>query len=422
MAQYNMRPTRSASSSGCRFSHIAVATLLGSIASGCVDPNSPLIKKSGEGCDEFQAGTDVDPNLAVNPKVLHFMQAASDFSKNTEAIKSDVLSACSKIATDLGARDTWSAFTDTDDAITNDRHTGACDAAGSRIEDALVAAGTVNAHVALTVSRGECHLDFAEQAQCDAECAANATCDSGSVETRCDPGSLSVVCNGSCDVGASCIGTADVAANCMGKCESECVGQCSGECIDEHGQITLDNPNCHGKCASSCNGTCRGICKVEDAQGIACGANVRCTGGCTGTFTEPVCVSEFTPPQCTVDPDCHAACSAKVAEDAVCDPTIIRVFANVDASPDIQKIVDTLQENLPPLFDAANKKGKLVLDAAGRLGDTGTSLQNNVDELDGKSLACLGKAATSVGETVGAIDVTVNASVQVTVTTTEHTE
>lgn len=422
MVQHIERRIRGVLPTGATIGHIALVALFAGATSGCIDPNSPLIEESNEGCDEFQAGTDVDPNLAVHAKVLRFLQAASDFTKNAESIKSDVLAACGNIAMDLGAPDTWSGISDKDDAISNAQRTGACDAAGSRIESALIEAGTVNAHIALAVSRGECHLDFAEQARCDAECTANATCDSGSVETRCEPGSLSVVCEGSCNAGASCVGTPEVAANCMGKCESECVGQCSGDCIDPSGQVTANNPNCHGKCTSSCNGTCRGMCKVESAEGVSCGVNVRCTGGCTGTFTEPICVSEFTPPQCTVDPDCHAACSAQVAQNAVCDGTLIQVYANIDASPDIQKIVDTLEDNLPTLFDAANEKGQLVLDAAGRLGSTGESLEGNVDDLDGKSLACLGKAATAVGKTIGSIDVTINACVEVTVTTTEHTE
>jgi hypothetical protein len=408
------------------FGHIGSVTLfalVGAVASGgCIDPGSPLIKKNAEGCDEFQAGTDVPTSLAVNPKVRSFMQAASDFVRNADDIKSSVVAACTSIAMDLGATDTWSALKDTDQAISNDNGTGACDAAGSRIEQALVDAGKVNAHVALAVSRGECHLDFAEQAACDASCAAHEQCDAGTVQTRCEPGALSVVCDGMCTAGAHCDGKVDTPCNCMGQCESECVGQCHGDCIGEDGQRTTDNPNCVGKCTSSCNGTCKGMCKIEKPEGISCGASVRCTGGCTGTVGDPVCVSEFTPPHCVVDEDCHAACSAKVAEDAVCDPPVIRIFADINATPDIKAVVDTLQANLPPLFQAANDKGKLVLDAAGRLGDTGKSLGSRITDLDGKSLACLGQASTAVGDTIGSIDVAVSASVHVTVTTTNHTE
>jgi hypothetical protein len=390
------------------------------VAGGCIDPDSPLIRDSAEGCDEFVAGSPVDSNLKVHAKVRAFMQAASDFAKNADDIKAAVMTACVNIATDLGAPDTWSAIADDDKAISNSDRTGACDAAGSRVEQALIDAEKVNARVALLVSEGECHLDFEEQKRCDAECALRATCDPGSIETRCEPSAISVVCSGSCNVGAVCVGKAEVAANCMGKCESECQGECKGTCIAEDGSMTTDNPNARGKCASTCNGKCKGICKIEASAGINCGATVRCTGGCTGTATEPVCTTEFKPPTCDFDEDCHAACSAKVVQNAKCDPTSIRVFVNISATPQIKAVVDTLEANLPDLFSAANRKGKLLLNAAGRLGVAGDSLDSRIADLDGKSLACLGKASTAVGRTIGAVDVSVRASVDVTVKTTDH--
>src|SRR4029079_19248431 len=126
----------------------------------------------------------------VHPKVRAFMQAASDFVLNANEIKAAVMTACTRVATDLGAPDTWSAIQDENKAITNPDRTGACDAAGSRVEQALIDAEKGNAHVAIAVSRGECHLDSDEQKRCDAECATHESCDSGTVETRCDPESV----------------------------------------------------------------------------------------------------------------------------------------------------------------------------------------------------------------------------------------
>lgn len=405
-----------------RTSAAALSVSLGAIASGCIDPQSPLIQKSGEGCDEFVVGNQIPQDLKVHTKVRAFMQAASDFGKNADEIKASVMTACTKIATDLGATDTWSAIKDPGDAITNSNRTGACDAAGSRAEQILIDAGKVNAHVAIAVSKGECHLDFEEQKQCDAQCALHESCDPGTVETRCEPGAISVTCSGSCNAGAVCVGTETVAANCMGKCESECVGECHGTCVGEDGSVTTDNPHAQGKCESTCNGTCKGMCKIEAQSGVNCGASVRCTGGCTGTASDPVCTTTFKPPVCDIDEDCHAACSAKVAEDAKCDPPTVRIFANVEATPEVKALVDTLQANLPDLFSAANVKGKLLLNAARRLGDAGDSLDTRIDDLDGKSLACLGKASTAVGQTIGSVDVSVNAAVDVTVKTTENSE
>jgi hypothetical protein len=401
---------------------VAFGGALFGIANGCIDPSSPLLRDTAEGCDEFVAGAEVSSRLKVHPKVRAFMQAASDFVSNADEIKVAVMTACTKVATDLGAPETWQSIADKDKAITNADRTGACDAAGSRIERVLIDAEKVNAHVAVAVSNGECHLDFEEQKKCDAECALSASCNPGTIETRCDSEAISVTCSGTCNAGASCVGSVDVAANCMGRCESECTGDCSGTCIAEDGSMTSNDSNAKGKCIATCNGKCKGTCRIEAPEGVACGDNVRCTGGCTGTATDPACTTEFKPPPCDVDEDCHAACTAKVAQHAVCQPPTIRIYANIDVTPEMKEVVATLEENLPDLFSAADVKGRLLLGAAERLGDTGRSLAARLEDLDGKSLACLGEAATAVGDTIASVDVVVRASVDVTLRTTEHAD
>ena len=85
---------------------MTLGTLLFGVAGGCIDPSSPLIKDSAQGCDEFVAGAQVDSNLKVHTKVRAFMQAASDFTMNADEIKAAVMTACTNVATDLGAPDT----------------------------------------------------------------------------------------------------------------------------------------------------------------------------------------------------------------------------------------------------------------------------------------------------------------------------
>jgi hypothetical protein len=391
---------------------VFIGSLVAIGGGGCVDPDSPLIEESSEGCNEFKAGKDVDANLNVDPTVRVFMQAASDFSRIADNMQGSVLTACANIATDLGASDSWSQLGDTKSRISNSQGTGACDVAGQKIEDFLVGVGTVDSHIALTVTRGECHCDFEEQARCDADCSVTAACDPGTVETRCEPGSLSVVCNAECAAGAVCVGKSDLPANCMGKCESTCTGECKGTCVLPDGRSTENDPNCMGKCASSCNGTCRGQCKME--QPLNCGAAVHCSGGCTSTFTDPVCTTEFKPPNCELNAECHAACSAKVAANAKCDPPTIDIFVDIASHPELEPLIATLKENLPPLIDAAEAQGKLALDAAHRLGDAGQIIGTKIENLSGKSLACLGSSSTAVGEAIGKFDITVQASVRVT--------
>jgi len=83
-------------------------------------------------------------------------------------------------------------------------------------------------------------------------------------------------------------------------------------------------------------------------------------------------------------------------------------------------VVDTLNTNFPALFSAAETQGKLLLAAARRLGDAGASLESRIEDLSGKSLACLGKASTAVGDTIGSVDIAVSASIDVTLTATDR--
>jgi hypothetical protein len=364
----------------------------------------------------------VSADLKVDPTVRTFMQASADLTVAADDLKSNVLQACANVATDLGAPDTWSEFGDGNDAISNQNGTGACDTAARRAEDILVNAGQINANVAIAVSRGECHLDFGAQAACDANCAANASCQPGTVETRCEPGDLSVICNAQCQAGADCVGRPELPANCMGKCESECVGQCHGDCISHDGRKTHDDPNCNGKCSSGCNGICRGRCKVDNPEGVQCGTSVRCEGGCTAQATDPICTSEFTPPQCTVDATCHAACTAEVEKNATCDPPIVNVFAQVDASPDVQKLVNTLEANLPTLINGAEVHGRLVLSATKSLATSGESISARVGDLDGKSLACATAATSAAATSASSLDVSAQASARFVLTTTSNAQ
>ena len=392
---------------------------LGVSLGGCVAADSPILD-SAVGCEAYVPGQPVPDDLAVSDTVRTFMQASADLTGLGEEIGQEVLAACAGIAVDLGAEDTWSDADGLDVAISNPERTGACDAATDRIVEVLAEAREVNAEVALLVTRGECHVDFEAQAACDQACADSAECEPGTVETRCEPGELSVECHASCEADATCVGTAEVAANCMGQCEAECVGECQGSCIAADGTVTENDPNCVGKCTSTCNGECRGRCKIEAEGGIECGAEVACEGGCTGSYSDPVCTSEYTEPECQVDPDCHAACTAQALAEATCDPPRVELFADVTATPELQPLVDTLEANLPALFEAAEARGPLARSALERLSDSGTRLAEDLGDLEGVELACLGAAATSVVQVFSVFDVAFQASLDVTVTTTEE--
>lgn len=361
------------------------------------------------GACSLTPGATIDQNVSADPDVRGFLQASVDFTTAAEDLKGKVLTACANVAKDLGANDTWSKL-DGDAKISNDAHTGACDVAGQKIE-ALVAGAPLEAVVALDVKRGGCRIDYDEQTRCDQQCSQDHICASGGVETRCEPGKLSVVCEGECSASSFCEGKQDHPANCMGKCESTCTGSCSGMCVAKDGKVTINDANCHGKCTASCNGQCEGMCKVD--TNVNCGASVRCTGSCMGTFTDPVCTTKCLPPKCDLVTQCHESCSASVIAHAVCEPTQVDVFVDLAIAPQLEPLAKTLKANLPPLIDAAQSKGVLLIDAADRLAKNGETLANKIGGLDGKSVACTTLATAQLGKAAASLKLVSNACVSV---------
>jgi hypothetical protein len=349
-----------------------------------------------DGCEELQSG---NLDAVADARVRALMQASIDFTVVSQTMHDEVLAACSNIALDLGAEDTWSVIEDREDKIHNGDGTGACDAASREIIAVMDAAAALDITIALAITRGACHPNFELQTQCELGCTANTECTPGTIETRCEPGDLSVICQAECSANAFCEGQVDLPANCMGQCEAECQGECKGSCVAADGSVTENDPNCRGKCSSSCNGTCRGLCKVE--QPVQCGASVSCRGGCTSSFTEPKCVDDFTPPMCTIDEACFAACSAEATANAVCEPTRVDVMVDVNAMADGKLLIlaDTLEANLSRLIAAAEAQGKLAVQVVGKLAASAEVVAQNVGDLDGTSLAC---AAAVVDATVAA--------------------
>lgn len=389
---------------------------------GCIDPDSPLLEGASDGCEELDTSTDpAFGDVDVDPNVRAIMSASVDFSVAAERVKGEVLAACAGVAVDLGAQDTWSGAESIGAAISNEHGTGACDQAAARIDGLVPPGQTVGADIAIAVTRGACHLDFDRQVECDTQCSLQADCDPGTIETRCEPGELSVVCSAECAAGAECVGTPELPANCMGMCESECVGECHGTCAEDSAGSSEESMGaCNGKCSAACNGTCSGICKIQHPEGISCGAEVRCTGGCTAAYTAPQCTGEFTPPSCELDTVCHDACTCKVTANPVCTPTTVKVYVTTD-SPELDPLVATLQTHLPRLLDAGERQGRLALAAGERLIDAGATLEGRVEDLSGKSLACVGESIGRVTGSVADVKIAIESSARLTVMLEDRT-
>jgi hypothetical protein len=396
-------------------------SLVGVPLASCIATTSHTgTSSSALSCPEFQPGTGLDASIKVDARVREFVQSTADLNSVAVTLKGAVKDACIGIDNDLGVTDSWSALGDTDDAISNSKGTGACDAARSQIVSIMNA--HTNANFALVVSRGECHTDFDQEAKCEVGCSAQQQCDPGTVETRCDPAQLSVVCDGNCSAQASCEGRMDAEANCEGECEAECTGHCMGSCTDESGHKTDNDANCHGKCKAHCSGKCNGHCKIDVSEGIQCGANVSCKGGCTTSFTQPKCETECTPPKCTIDQTCFENCRATAAAKAVCDPPTVKLLADATAGADVVKLVATINKNLPPLIHSAEAQGRILVDEAQNVTASGKAVLDASGSLDFKSVACATAATESLTQTAGTLQVTTKAAADVNSDCSSHAD
>jgi hypothetical protein len=335
-------------------------------------------------CDDFRNSGTIDASLDGNVKV--FLEATGELKNAAGDIRGSVKKACIAVATDLGAPDTWSAHGDDDASITSNDGSGACDAAAAKIKTIMEAHAEAN--FALVVTRGHCHEDFDQVRQCDQKCTTDESCSSGDVTTRCEPGQVSVACQGKCKLKAECEGTVDVRANCTGSCEGTCTGQCSGTCTHPDGKKIDNDPSCNGKCSATCTGTCQGACTITASEGLDCGANVRCKGECEGTVTAPTCETKCSPPSCKVDTRCYDVCSTQVQAKTVCEPSRVTLLADVSVHADVQKLVTTVNANLSALIDVAETRGRVVADAGDKLAASAKVLLAANLSLDAKSTAC----------------------------------
>lgn len=366
-------------------------------------------------CDEFANGQ-VDTRVDANVRV--FMEATTQFKDVSAKVKVDVRDTCAKIARDLDGDDTWSQFGDDDRALSNDQGTGACDVASARMQAIMEA--HADANFSLVVHRGACHRDFAAQAACEQQCKSEPVCDPGTCETRCEPAALSVKCQGQCRTSAHCEGTLDIAANCQGQCDAVCQGACSGTCTWPDGHTTDNDPNCQGRCSASCNGKCTGNCTIEAQGGISCGADVYCTGGCEGSYTEPKCEKTFGPAVCHVNQTCLDSCEAKAEANLVCDPTTVELYANVNVHADVKKLVDTCNANLGKLFAEVDVQGKVFVDACDHLSADGDVVVKGNGTLNAKTVSCATTAAKQATATATSLKASAKAAKRVTDTCSSH--
>lgn len=308
--------------------------------------------------------------------------ATGSLTVKTSSIENQVLTACKNIVMDLGGPAPSNAGSIDTQVMT------ACTAA----KNLLTTAVNTNP-VTFAITGPRCYVDASAQLSCEVDCQAQASCQPGTVEVRCEPGDLSVVCSGMCSAGATCEATAQApTVTCQGSCDGVCNGTCSG------------STNAAGECSGTCSGTCTGNCTITPGgASVNCGAMARCRGGCTTTGTAPQCEGELTPPTCTVDAQCQTGCEAQASFEATCEPATITVSGGNTA------LNNTLKTNLPILLEVRDNLASLQADASA----LATSAQAVATAASADAACAISRAGQLVTAAQGAVNAA--ASLQVTV-------
>ncbi|MGC4089692.1 MAG: hypothetical protein QM756_17750 [Polyangiaceae bacterium] len=287
---------------------------------------------------------------AVNSSAAALVSAATK-------MQGELYVACANIAGMTGAK----AADATDDNVKT-----TCAAASAAISANFKAGAKVE------YVPGHCEVNASAQISCEGKCDVKAMCTEPGLDVRCEPGKLSVECDGSCTGDVSCEGSATVAAKCEGQCNGSCTGTCSGTCngtcsgtcsaMDSSGKCAgTCEGMCEGSCSASCTGTCKGSCKLAANATVKCDSTVRCEGTCTGTAKAPRCEGTITPPMCSADADCSASCDSKASLEAECTPPTVTITGFAEANFDV-----LLRANMPVVYGVA-AQAALVAEGAKNL-------------------------------------------------------
>jgi hypothetical protein len=308
----------------------------------------------------------MDAKFGLDGELEGKVKAALAASANLQAISAEVegevVTACSNLAKDLGAKD--------EDLKPKEDGPGkkaeaACNVAAKLVGDFKAKA---KGKVVVDIKPPKCEASLDASVDCAAKCDAKvkpgevkATCEGGEVSGEC-----SAKCEGKCTVEAaancegSCSGACkgECSADISGKCDGDCAGKCDGK--DSKGKCagTCDG-KCKGKVDAQCNGTCKGSCSAScemQAKGECKGT---CSGKCSVEMKAPKCSGTVKPPEMSAE--CKANCDAEVNGKAECKPAT--VFVKIEGAADADasmKLKTALTKDLPALLKVSiGMKSKL---------------------------------------------------------------
>jgi hypothetical protein len=305
-------------------------------------------------------------NAVADGKIKTFVAASHDLISLSAQMEGEVLSACQRMAADLGVNPAEMAPSNSEKPGAAAQ--AACGAVGNHI-DAILRQGV---QVQVQVRPPQCQANLQAKATCDGAC--TATVDPGRIVATCEPARLSGFCSGTCH----------------GQCDANCQGQCQGQCSGQSG-----NGQCMGRCLGTCNGSCDGTCHAS----------------CQGNWQAPQCQGYVQPP--SADAECNASCNAQAEFQASCTPPQVQVRSGQNAELAV-RLAQTLQANLPQLIHAELALGKRLVGSARVVVSVGSQLPKVVGDAGAEAMACVAAASSATVTASMRIDVSIQASASVT--------
>jgi hypothetical protein len=295
-------------------------------------------------------------------KVKAALAAGADVQAIAADVEGEVVTACSNLAKDLGAKD--------DDLKPKEDGPGKKAEAACNVASKLIGEFKAKAKgkVVVDVKPPKCEASLDASMDCAAKC--DATVKPGSVKATCEGGEISgecgAKCEGKCTVEASANCEGSCSGSCKGECSAEISGKCDGDCAgkcdgkDSKGKCAgTCEGKCKGKADAQCNGTCKGSCSASCEMKAAGECKGTCSGKCSVEMKAPKCSGEVKPPEMSAE--CKAHCNAEVNGKAECKPAT--VFVKVEGAADAEaamKLKAALTKNLPGLLKiSVGMKGKL---------------------------------------------------------------
>ncbi len=411
---------------------LVLAGSIGALAigsGGCSAASSLANAQSALCCKSFDPGTNMlnatfTGNAATNAQFAVFAQAVGDLSTVAEGAVSDVTAACQGIATDLGDMNSPAGKEGTD--LMNFW----CGEAVSQINAALSAAAGVSLNISFQPPA--CSASVSVNADCQAHCNVNGSCNvmanpptcmGGTLEVSCmgscmASGSASIDCTGSCSgmCSGSCQATGGVSVACNGKCDGTCAamagvgngmgaqadGTCQGSCS---GKCTYSSTAPSAMCTGSCSGQCSATCSAMGSVAA------QCSGTCSTMGTPLSCKGGTLSGGCMVDANCSANCNASASAKADCTPPALTITVSGNANAQINVLVNTLEANLGNLIVVVKARGMAFANLISTVSSSGSASISG--GLDAQGAACLIPIAAAVSQAATDFPVAISASVSV---------